>query len=69
MGYNRALRKQLARGAEKNGTNHQNDTAILLAVALGRTDTVRILLKWGVELDESSHATWQFGSPTCTPMG
>ena len=63
MGYNRALRKQLARGAEKNGTNHQNDTAILLAVALGRTDTVRILLKWGVALDEWSHATWDFGTP------
>jgi len=63
LGYNRAMRIQLARGAKKNGTNHQNDTAILLAAAGGQTDTVRILLKWGVKLDESSHATWQFGSP------
>ena len=33
LGFNRALRKQLARGAKKNGINHQNDTAILLAAA------------------------------------
>ena len=63
MGYNRALRKQLARGAKKNGINHQNDTAILLAAARGQTDTVRILLNWGVKFDEFSNQTWDFGTP------
>ena len=63
LGFNRALRKQLARGARKNGTNHQNDTAILLAAANGQTDTVRILLRWGVKFDEFSHPTWDFGTP------
>ena len=63
QGYNRALRIQLARGANKNGTNHQHDTAILLAAACGRTDTVRVLLKWGVKFDEFSTETWDFGTP------
>ena len=63
MGYNRALRKQLARGAKKNGTNHQHETAILLAAARGQTETVRILLKWGVKFDEFSTETWNFGTP------
>ena len=63
LGYNRALRKQLARGAKKNGTNHQNDTAIHLAAASGQTDTVNVLLKWGVKFDEPSHSTWDFGTP------
>ena len=63
LGDIRALRVQLARGASKNGTNHQNDTAILLAAATGQTDTVRRLLKWGVKFDEYSHETWCFGTP------
>ena len=66
MGYKKALRKQLARGAKKNGANHQCDTAILLAAASGQIEIVRILLKWGVALDEWSHATWDFGTIPCT---
>ena len=63
MGFSRALRKQLARGAKKNGTNHQLDTAILLAAAQGQTNTVRLLLKWGVKFDEFSTETWDCGTP------
>ena len=63
LGRIREMRNQLARGADKNGTNHQFDTAILLAASAGQTDTVRILLKWGVKFDEMSHATWDFGTP------
>ena len=29
LGFNRALRKQLARGARKNGTNHQSSRGAL----------------------------------------
>ena len=63
LGYTRALRMQLARGAKKDGTNHQNDTAILLAAASGETETVHRLLKWGVKFDEHSHVSWSFGTP------